>query len=255
MSYIDTMFDTANFGVYDMHDILKTGDIKRADTANALTVSHDIMAPLAGVGKWLPAAAEALNISPNINDHVVVPVEIIRSDIPNTNGIGFTTEELVRFNTTRGQLAYKTWIGMGTYKDHANNTIPTLARGVILDVALLKAPEFAGDFSRLIHLASFDRTKDPQLVEEIVSRKRIGYSMGSMCRDYSCSICEQPMGAAQRCEHIVTKTSADRSKSLRMINGKLAYARPMYITGVEVSSTPIPAAKFAENPNLLTAPR
>lgn len=257
MSNIDNLFDTANHGVYDMHTMSKTGNVKRMDTRTPENNINQILKPLVNVHRWLPSAAKALDISADINDYIITPIEIIRSDIPNCNGIAFPREELVRWNTGQSNITYQTWVGKGTYKDHANNTNPLEARGIIMDVALLKAPEFHGDFVRLIHLAGFDRSKDRALVDDIVARRRTSYSMGSVCEDYSCSICNKMMSdtASRSCEHISTKTARDRNASLRPINGRLAFSQARFVTGVEISSVESPAAVFAMNPNYLTSPR
>jgi len=54
---------------------------------------------------WLPFASEPYHISPNIEDYVVTPVTIFPAELPNRNGVGFSYEELTKFNPNLGQIA------------------------------------------------------------------------------------------------------------------------------------------------------
>jgi hypothetical protein len=251
--FIDNMHvDGANTHVIEGYTLQKNGDVKDALTGQPLPNGKDLGGQLLDAAKWIQFAADAYQISPDIRDYAFVPVEIIRSELPNKNGIGFTFEELARFNPEHGMLAYQTWKGKGCYAEHENNRIPEVAKGVIIDVALRKAPEFEGNFYRLNHFLAYDRNKDQALAQQIIKKERVGYSMGSMCQFYSCSICKEnvnDMGGV--CNHIDVRSARARALSMRPIEigGRryLAYARPHYITGIECSSVVTPAAQFAKS--------
>jgi hypothetical protein len=250
---IDKMFTDSAAGVYEGRDIKRGNFVK---PVLGLHVDKSSLANIMDCAKILPFAAEAFNISPDLGDYIVTPVEIIRSEIPNRNGTGFLYEELTRYNPMRGDLSYRTWKGMGAYVEHANNRDPDQAAGLILDVSIRRAPEFVGSFYRLNHLVAFDRNKRPDIATEILERKRTGYSMGSLCNYYSCSYCNRNVSdMGGYCEHIDTRTSQSKAMSMKIINGKLAYSQPRGISGIEASSVMIPAASFARNGNYLMTPR
>lgn len=247
-SHIDALFtDASNSVVVEGHTLMKTGNVLDSESGHVLANAMEVGGRLLDASKYLAFAAEVYNISPNMRDYAFVPVEIIRSEVPNKNGVGFIFEELARFQPEHGRLSYQTWTGKGCYAEHQNNRIPELAKGIIMDVALRKAPEFVGNFYRLNHLLAYDRNKDHALVQQIIKKERTSYSMGSVCQFYSCSVCRRnvnDMGGV--CEHIDVSTPKARALSMRPLkNGQLAYARPHFITGIECSSVAIPAASFA----------
>ena len=245
---------------YEGRDI-KNGDLKvprmsitgdaRIDEAAEESLAYDkanMSNILVDAARLLPFAAAAYDISPNIEDYVIQPIEIIRSEIPNRNGVGFTYGELVRFNPNQGDLAYRTWIGKGAYVEHQKNRDPYEAAGMILDVALRRAPEFEGNFYRLNHLIAYDRNKRKDVANDILTRKRTGYSMGSMCNFYRCSICLANVNdLGGYCEHIDVSDMRTRAKSMRIIGDRLAYSMPVGVCGIECSSVATPAAQFAVN--------
>jgi hypothetical protein len=227
---------------------VKNGDLPKGIDKASL---GDIM----DCSKILPFAAEALKISPRLEDYIIQPIEIIRSEIPNRNGTGFLYEELTRFNPEYGRIAYQTWIGMPTFVEHQDNRKPELAAGIILDVALRKADEFKGRFYRLNQLLAYDRNKRSDIASAILRGDRASFSMGSMCNYYTCSICNanvNDMGGY--CEHIDVRTPKAKAMSMQLHNGKLAYCQPRVINGIETSSVMVPAASFATNPKILMTP-
>jgi hypothetical protein len=251
LNRLDSMFTVAKSVVIDGHALMQ-GDVRDAMTKQHIDHAN-LNSRLQDVGKWLPVAAEKYQVSSNLADMALVPVGILTSEIPNRNGVGFTFEELASFNTEQGRIAYRTWIGKGTYMEHEKNRVPEVAKGVILDVALRKMPQFEGSFYLLNHLLAFDRNKDPDLANAIIERKRTGYSMGSLCQHYNCSICHRNVNdIGGICEHINVSTALDRARSMRpMPDGKLAFSIPMEITGIECSSVSVPAYSKAVNPNYL----
>lgn len=188
---------------------------------------------------WLPKAAEVYNISPDIRDYILVPVPVNISEIPNTNGDGFSLKEWTSFNPQQGELAFRTFKGKPTYVEHLDNTIAHKARGVIVDNHLSPLRGFRGNHAKLTLLLSFDRTKDPKRCDRILSGELNTYSKGTTYRAYTCSICGRVVTAKQKnfCEH------TDFTRPLRMdfLSGKLVYRDCIGLTGFECSSVDDPA--------------
>lgn len=155
----------------------KTGKLRVA-SANILnkTASLDI--------SWLPIAAEQYNISYDIRDYVINEIPIVAVDLPNRNMDAFPFDEVSSFNPEMGNLVYKTFIGKPTHKDHDNRD-PRKARGVHFDAQLEKVGNTG--LYKIVVLAGWDRTKDPELVRQILSGKRNGFSMGALVGFTECS--------------------------------------------------------------------
>lgn len=153
--------------------------------------------------EWLPAAAEKLGISPNVRDFVAVPVVLMPSDLPNRNLVAFPRERIFEFDIASGRLAYTSWMGMPTFQDHKNDD-PTVAKGVIFDVAVRKMNDAKGGLYKVIALCAFDRRRDPILANKILTGEVSEYSMGAMVRGYHCSICgvESAKPIEPKCSHI-----------------------------------------------------
>lgn len=253
ISKLDALFTQASTTAIEGYH-LKNGDM-RNDTSSAIIDKTKYLRTLDSV-KLLPFASKVLDISADISDYIIQPIEIIRSEIPNRNGIGFVYEELAKYSYPYGRLAYQTWIGMPTYVEHQNHRTPDMAAGLILDVALRPAPEFKGNFYRLNQLLAFDRNKRPDVAAEILSGKRTGYSMGSLCDFYTCSICNTNVNdTGGFCEHIDVRTPQSKATSMRVIGNQLAFSIPRNINGIETSSVAVPAAPFAKNGDILMRPK
>lgn len=192
---------------------------------------------------WLPFAAKQYNISPNIRDYVVIPIPTIVTDLPNRNGVGFPLKELVTFRPHLGMQSYKTWKGKPTFEEHANDD-HTVAKGVILDTHMRKIPGM--NVWRLMKLLAFDRTRDPQMCQEILDRKRNSYSMGAYLDGYTCSICHKPFGM---CGHIPPTLD---TKDVVFIpqGGNLLFKNVINPEGFETSSVKTPAFISALNDNV-----
>lgn len=190
------------------------------------------------VNVWLPKAAEMYNTSRDIRDYVVVPVVVNISELPNTNGDGFSKPEWLRFNPDQGRLAYKTFQGKPTFIEH-NNKDYTKAMGIIMDSHLSPLKGFHGDHARLTLLLSFDRTRCPDRVGQILRNEVNTYSKGTTYKAYACSICGHVVTAQKRnfCEH----TYFNRPTYLDPRTGKLVYRDCMLLTGFECSSVDDPA--------------
>lgn len=241
---------SSSFSVYEAHTLNKGDAVVQPQTR---AVNKDTLMSIVDAKEWLPFAAEKYKISPDFSDYVIVPVEIIFSDIPNRNALAFPAEELMNFNPQYGMQAYRTWIGKGTYMEHQDNTIPEKAKGVIISVAVRKVNTAVGDFIRLMHLLAFDRTKDAQLASDILNRRRTGYSMGSTCETYTCSICGANMRDRPFCEHIDVR-SRQAKATMRLFGDRLAFCQSRNVIGFECSSVMVPANYSARNENYLKAP-
>lgn len=257
---IDSLFDQAQFknpaqdtaseySVYEGHDLIKNGDvIAQPDTK---PVKAETLKTIVDAREWLPFAAEVYNISPDISDYLIVPVEIIRSDLPNRNGIAMPLEELLRFHQSIGMQSYKSWTGQPTHFEHQNNTVNEKAKGVIISTAVRNMTGVKGNFIKLMHLLAFDRKKDPWLAKEISERRRTGYSMGSSCDTYTCSICNADMRDRGYCDHIDVRTKKDKANMRMLFGNRLAYPMSRGIKGFECSSVNTPAYHHARTSNIL----
>lgn len=137
---------------------------------------------------WLASAADTFKISPDIGDYLITTVGIVTSDVPNKNMQGFTKPELTYFDPLLGRPTYKTFIGAGLHYEHQNKD-PLKAKGVILDSMITYIPKY--DVLKVLVLAAWDRTKDTDLVRQIMSGERNGYSMGCLVKAFVCAVSGQ----------------------------------------------------------------
>jgi hypothetical protein len=179
------------------------------------------------------AAADTYKISSDINDYILVPLPIVTSDIPNRNLQTFPHLELSYFAPEHGNFVYQTFVGKALFADHVNQD-PTKSRGVIVDASYQYIPKY--DVWKIMCVTLWDRTKDPKLAQDILNRKRTGYSMGSMVNTFLCSICGKVDNQdAHSCEHM-------RSKGrLFGEDQRLAYQMMVGCTFFEISSVADPA--------------
>lgn len=215
----------------------------RVSLANA-DVNDMIRDVLLDAPKWLPIAAEALNISANIKDYVLIPVPIMPADLPNRNGVAFPFSELTAWNTEAGMVAYKTWVGKPTFVEH-NNKNPAEAKGIIFDSVMRKVNGVQGELWKVVNLLGFDRNRDAILANAILTRQLTTYSMGAYVNDYTCSICKSSV--ERRCDHVQVGTP-----NWRMFDSptgkQLAFLNSKGVMGFETSSVKIPAYTSADNP-------
>lgn len=135
---------------------------------------------------WLQAAADTYQISGDINDYVIVDIPSVTIDIPNRNLQAFPYEEVSFFDNMQGSLVFQTFTGRPTHIDHKNSD-PLEAKGVHFDSTLQFVPAY--NVWKIRTLAGFDRTKDPRLVDDILTGRRNGYSMGALVQNFVCSNC------------------------------------------------------------------
>ena len=149
---------------------------------------------------FLPAAAESYHISPNPSDYVIVSLPIVTCDIPNRNAQCFPIAEVCHFDPIYGQIVYQTFKRKPCHIDHANED-PTKAKGVHVDASMQYIRKY--DLYKINVLTMWDRSKDPKLVNDILTKKRTGYSMGATVSYFICSICGQiDTMDNQRCDHM-----------------------------------------------------
>ena len=172
----------------------------------------------------------------------MVPVPSVITELPNTNGDSVTKKELLQFIPDMGLIAYKTFKAKPTFLEHANQDI-TKAKGVILDTYLKVLRGFGNDkHYKLIKLLAFDRTKDPELCDRILSGQVNTYSMGLYFDSFSCSICNNHVGKnyGRPCEHTQLKKPTYLHSS-----GRLAYRLMHGVVGFETSCVVDPAYAVA----------
>jgi len=191
---------------------------------------------------WLPKAAKHYHISADIRDFVIVPVPSIITSIPNTNGDSASLAQLTEFNPEFGNLTYQTWRGKPTFVEHDNKDI-TKARGVILDTYLRPLPRFP-KFAKLVKLLAFDRTKDAQLVANILSNQVSTYSMGMYYSSYTCPICGARVGKGIGAPCIHTRPGRP---TYQQPDGRLAYRMCEGLVGFETSVVLDPAYIVAQS--------
>lgn len=246
------MLDASNGAApIDMHKEMKRKNITKASADNGLIMDGKPLGLGSGAAAldwntWLPFAAKQYQISPNIEDYLVVPVLTIPSDLPNRNGVAFPLQSLVRFSTDTGQQAYKTFKGKPTLYEHSPHDDPTKAKGVILDT-YLRPFKYHGIW-RLLELLAFDRTKDRQLAEDIRLRRMNSYSMGAFVDYYTCSYCGAKLG---ECSHIPADHDPSADVVFYNLNGKMVFLNCNGVEGFETSAVADPAFVTALNDNYM----
>lgn len=213
----------------------------RDGKGNLKVASSDIISPSNTLDiSWLPAAAEKYRISSDIRDYVVTEVPIVTVDVPNRNLDCFPFQEVSSFNAKTGTFVYKSFIGKPTYKEHDNRDI-TKARGIHLDAQLQKS----GSTNKIYVLLAWDRTKDKELVDEILAGRRTGYSMGAMV---SYTMCSYPGCGATSPNGRIACTHMNNGKGKgRVVNGHLVYEICHDIEYFETSNVADPADHTAHH--------
>lgn len=192
---------------------------------------------------FLPAAAESYCLSPDPKDYVIVSLPILSIDIPNRNSQAFPLQEVAYFDPTHGRLVYQTFCHKPTHTDHINDN-PREAKGVHIDASMQYLPRY--DLWKTNVLTMWDRTKDAKLVQEILDRKRTGYSMGALVSAFACSICGHLDTNNNPCEHLKADHRGRGGKGTLWGNdNRLAYQVCCGVTFFETSSVVDPADSSA----------
>jgi len=188
---------------------------------------------------WLPAASQTYQISPDINDYLLVDVSAVTCDIPNRNLQGFPYEEVTYFDHAYGQMVYQTFVGKPSCQDHHNEVDenPDYAKGVIFDASLQYIEDF--DIYKIRLLQGFDRTKDQELVKAIENGKRKYYSMGALVSNFVCPVCGAIRNQGMNCP-------CSRYQRGSVYEGNLIYSLCLGTVYIENSSVVEPADPTAE---------
>jgi hypothetical protein len=181
---------------------------------------------------WLEAAAETYNISADPRDYVLADVPIVTVDYPNRNMQAFPYEEVSYFDPLYGKMVYQTFDRKPCHIDHENKD-PLKAKGVIFDASMQHVPSYG--LWKIRILAGWDRTKDPWLVGQILSKKRTAYSMGALVEAFVCSVCGATDTNLRKCPCM------QRGKGQVMPTGHLVYQQCVGVNFIENSSVEDPA--------------
>lgn len=201
----------------------------------------------------LPFAAEKYNISKDLADYVAVPVIVMPSDLPNRNRVAFPYERLTEFDPLTGSLAFESWRHMPAHMDHINADY-SIAKGIVLDVGMRPIKRSKSDLWKVNALLAFDRTRDPKLVNSILSGERSSYSMGALVNGYSCSICgtEVPQKEKPTCACAPDPSQPGVFRTFRVRGrDRLSHWNTGSIKGIEISSVQIPAYLSCTNSDIL----
>lgn len=182
---------------------------------------------------WLKAASESYHISSDHKDYIVTEVPIVTANVPNRNMDCFSYDELSYFNPLYGRMTYATFIGKPTHVFHQNQD-PLQAKGVIFDASFRK---IGRNYHTLI-LMGFDRTKDPELVKEIIASPVNGYSMGALVSFTLCSICGFKSNGRTYCANHIGEKGVKKGQ---LFENRIAYELCKLSNFIESSRVGSPA--------------
>jgi len=170
---------------------------------------------------YLASAAKIYDISPNIHDYVCIPVPIVTAEIPNRNSQAFEFKDLISFDPTVGRMLYQTFIGKPTHIDH-KNSILNKAKGINLDAALVPMKKYK--LVKIFVLAAFDRSKDIELVGNILDKKRNCYSMGALAQAFQPLVGDTLISTEkglQELRNVNSGTLVETTEGLQKCEGKV----------------------------------
>jgi hypothetical protein len=133
-------------------------------------------------------------------------------------------------------LKYKAWERKPTYINHKNKDHKK-AKGIILSASMRPVPAFEGDLYKVILLQAFDRNKDPDLTNKILTGDCHSYSMGSTCKSFKCSVCQGEV-PDDRCGHIPKGMLDGSGFTYNIFDGQLAAVEAQDIYPFECSALP-----------------
>jgi hypothetical protein len=193
--------------------------------------------------QWLHSCSDPYHISPNFDDYILTPVIIMPSDLPNRNTVAFPFRELYKFHPHLGQQAFKTWKGKPTHHEHQNEDI-TKAYGVIADAEMRQMKGYSTGLCKVLLFLAFDRSKNPDHANRILSGDINSYSMGAYIGSFTCSYCNKDVGV---CSHI----DPNNPRVMYELNGTLVFRNVRDIEGFETSSVGSPAYVSAISDTLI----
>ena len=192
---------------------------------------------------WLPYAAKVYQISPNIQDYILVKTPICPSDIPNRNGIGFPLKELIKFQPPPiARQTFKAWAGQPVHYEHKNE-IHEEAYGVILDARMAPIKGYGdGKLWKVMGLLAIDKYKYPRIAQRVLDGDVNTYSMGALVDYFTCSYCGSRMNKHGGCSHIHPSNQIDWNP-VKDYNGQthIAYRNAHNIQPIECSIVETPA--------------
>lgn len=192
---------------------------------------------------WLPFAAKRYEISPKIEDYIIVNTLICPSDIPNRNGIAFPATELANFlPPPTNRMAYKAWKGCPVHLEHDNEDY-TKAYGVILDASLEKVQGYGGGkLWKVMGLLAIDKNKYADIAQMVLTKKINTYSMGALVDYFTCGYCGTECSNTHTCGHITSPKNVNWKK-YRDFDGSthLAFLNAHGISPIECSIVKDPA--------------
>lgn len=253
-NHLSKHFCVSNVGVQqgnliDLHSIKKRQEnSKPLDSQMKKLVKANL--DTGKIGTWLSLASEPYQISPNLEDYVLVPVVIMPSDLPNRNGVAFPYKDLTAFNPNPyiKRVSYQTWEGAPTFYEH-NNSDYTKAKGVVFSVTMTPIINSVGNLYKVTTLCGFDRNKDLELFSKIATKRLSTYSMGAFVDDYVCNICGTTFEQGG-CKHVDINNPQFQIFDTQE-GRKLAYYETKGMCGFEVSAVETPAYVSAQNDYLL----
>jgi hypothetical protein len=172
---------------------------------------------------------EVISFKYDPDNFVYFRCRAITADVPNKNGDLFPEEEIIK--------SYKTFIGVGVYKDHDADSV-NKAVGKILWADYI--PE--GKYVELI--GCIDKKLDPDLARRVQTGIIDSCSMGCVVKEAECSICHNiARNPSQLCRHMHPtygiKGSLDQ-------NGNIIYEINRGIQFTELSLVTSPADSTAK---------
>lgn len=192
---------------------------------------------------WLPFCAKTYNISPRIEDYIIVNTLVCPSDIPNRNGIAFPAKELAMFMPPPvSRQSFKAWTGCPVHLEHDNEDHEK-AYGVILDSSFHKVTGYGGGkLWKVMGLLAIDKNKYPDVAMKVLKKIINTYSMGALVNIFTCSYCGTECDEDYCCPHIQsTKTVNWRSYRDFDNSEHLAFLNSHAISPIECSIVEDPA--------------
>jgi hypothetical protein len=172
---------------------------------------------------------EVLSFKYDPENFVYFRCRAITADVPNKNGDLFPEEEIIK--------SYKTFIGVGVYKDHDANSV-NKAVGKILWADYI--PE--GKYVELI--GCIDKKLDPDLARRVQTGIIDSCSMGCVVKEAECSICHNvARNPNQLCRHMHPTYGIKGSLDA---NGNIVYEINRGIQFTELSLVTSPADNTAK---------
>jgi hypothetical protein len=190
---------------------------------------------------WLEAASDTYKISADPRDYILTDIPIVTVDIPNRNMQAFPYEEVSYFDPLMGRLVYSTFTSKPTHLDHDNKD-PLKAKGVIFDSTLQYVPAF--NVWKIRILAGWDCTKDSWLANQIIQKKRSGYSMGALVNSFVCSVCGKILEDSSKCP------CSRKGKGAVTSDSHLVYQNCTGVNFIENSSVDDPADITADTDSI-----